>query len=91
MDQDALKQSLRAYLVEQVLEGRDVGLTDETPLLEWGVINSLELVRLATFIRETHGIEIPNRLMVAKHFRDISSIASLVASLVSASGSGRTP
>jgi acyl carrier protein len=81
MDRDEVKGHIRAWIADRVLEGRDVGLTDDTPLLEWGVINSLELVRLAQFVRETLGVEIPAQRMVAKNFRDLNAIAELVLEL----------
>jgi acyl carrier protein len=81
MDRDSVKSHIRTWIVDRVLEGRDVGLTDDTPLLEWGVINSLELVRLAQFVKETFGVEIPTQKLVAKNFRDLNAIAALVMEL----------
>lgn len=69
---------LKEYLVQDVLDGKDIGLDEYTPLLEWGVINSLEIVRLLSFIQTTFGIEVPADQLTADHFVDISSIVNLV-------------
>jgi acyl carrier protein len=81
MDRADVLGRIRTWIVDRVLEGRDVGLTNDTPLLEWGVINSLELVRLAQFVRETFGVEIPNQRLVAKNFRDLNAVTDLVLEL----------
>jgi acyl carrier protein len=81
MDREDVLGRIRTWIVDRVLEGRDVGLTNDTPLLEWGVINSLELVRLAQFVRETFGVEIPNQRLVAKNFRDLNAVTDLVLEL----------
>lgn len=69
---------LKDYFVQDVLDGREFGLDEHTPLLEWGVINSLEIVRLLSFIQKTFGVDIPADQLTADRFVDISSIADLV-------------
>jgi acyl carrier protein len=53
-------------------------LNETTPLLEWGIINSLEMVKLLSFIREQFGVEVPTDKLVADSFTSISSIADLI-------------
>jgi acyl carrier protein len=81
MDRVDVLQRLRQYMAWEVLNGQDIGLDDSTPLLAWRVLNSLELVRLLSFIHDEFHIRIPFDLVVAEHFRDLKAIADLVVSL----------
>ncbi|SBT42793.1 acyl carrier protein [Micromonospora auratinigra] len=65
-----------------VLLGGDAdGLTPETPLLEWGVLDSLKTARLVGWIRDEFGVRVPPTKMNGANFRDLNSIAALVESL----------
>jgi acyl carrier protein len=70
---------LTRYVSERLLgEGNASDLTDRTPLLELGVLNSLETSRLVAYIRETFGVRLPPTAMTASNFRDLATIAGLV-------------
>lgn len=69
---------LREYFVRDVLDGKDIGLDEATPLLEWGIINSLEIARLLNFIHEHFGIEISYADLKADNFTNIPSIADMI-------------
>ena len=69
-------------------EAGDEGLTDETPLLENGIIDSLGLMELVAFIEEEFGVEIDDADIRVEHFRTVSDIARLVERLT---GSERDP
>nr|BBH87120.1 hypothetical protein KTC_18710 [Thermosporothrix sp. COM3] len=73
-----LIERLKTYIVQQVLDGRSFGLDENTPLLEWGIINSMEMVRLLAFIREQFQVDIPPHQMVATHFTNLDTIAELI-------------
>jgi acyl carrier protein len=81
MDPGDVLTRLRQYIAQEVLEGRDIGLDDSTPLLAWRVLNSLELVRLLNFIHHDFHIRISFDLVVAEHFKDLRAIADLIVSL----------
>ncbi len=71
-------EQLKNYITKQVLDGKNIGLDETTPLLEWGVINSLEIVRLLTFIRTQFNVDIPNDQMIAENFMNLSVITDMV-------------
>lgn len=80
MERTAVLEQLRKYIAEQVLDGKDIGLDETSPLLEWGVINSIEIVRLLTFIRKQFAIEIPPQQMIADNFVNLGAIADIILS-----------
>lgn len=72
---------LRKYIEERILDTTEVTLGEDTPLLEWGILNSLSTTRLTGFIREHFGVEVPIEEMVGDNFRDLRSIGALVVRL----------
>ncbi|MBB4918281.1 acyl carrier protein [Streptosporangium saharense] len=81
MNGSEVSDVLRKYLQERILDTSDVEIEPETPLLEWGILNSLTTTRLVGFIREQYGIEIPMEEMVGGNFKDLRSISALVVRL----------
>jgi methoxymalonate biosynthesis acyl carrier protein len=55
-------------------------LKEEDNIFDQGLISSLFLVQLVSFIEEEYGISIPNEELDMDHFKDINSIASLIKS-----------
>lgn len=80
MERPEVLAQLHKYIAEQVLDGKDIDLDETTPLLEWGVINSIEIVRLLAFIRKQFAVEIPPTQMMADNFVDLGVITDIVLS-----------
>lgn len=79
---DSIIRELEQYVSEAFLDGdTESQITPTTPLLEWGVLNSMNTVRLLAHIREQHNVVVPPSKIVGAHFRDLESIAALVAEL----------
>ena len=81
MAQSGVVHHLKEVVSKELLEGQDIGLDAATPLLEWGVINSIEIARLVAFIEDQWGINIPEEMVILDHFQNLQSMASLVAQL----------
>jgi acyl carrier protein len=71
---------LKRYIEDQLLDALGTTIEPSTPLLEWGILNSLSTTRLVGFVHEKFGIHIPAEEMVGNNFRDLNSISRLVAS-----------
>lgn len=78
MNRTTIVEQLKSYIAQDVLGGKDIGLDETTPLLEWGIINSLEMVKLLRFIRQQFSVDIPTDKLVADSFIDVMSVANLV-------------
>ncbi|HEX4701952.1 MAG TPA: acyl carrier protein [Pseudonocardiaceae bacterium] len=73
---------LVAFVRRELLDGKDVtDFTTTTPLLDWGLLNSIETTRLVAYIRDEFGVRVPPTDMVSRHFKDVESITDLVTSL----------
>jgi acyl carrier protein len=86
MDEATILNILRAYIVEKLLEGDDNGLDAETPLLEWGLLNSMEMLKLVAFIEEQFRVVLPPRDLMPEHFRTLGSATRLVNRYTSSRG-----
>ncbi len=69
---------LRNYIASEILEGQDDGLDNETPLIEWGVINSIEISKLIVRIHRDYKVRIEPREIHPENFKNIIAISSLV-------------
>jgi acyl carrier protein len=75
--------SIREYIQTELLMGDDSSLRDDTPL--WGgVIDSVGLMQLITFIEERFEIEVDDEELTSAHFGTVANIASLVDRKVAA-------
>jgi acyl carrier protein len=86
MTDDKVSQLLITFIRNQFLGG-DPGqqLDASTPLLEWGVLNSLNTVQLLGYIRDEFGVRVPPAAINARRFKNVDSITALVTDLTAAS------
>jgi acyl carrier protein len=81
MTRDEMLVELKEFVVEELLDGRSAGLDEHTPLLEWGVIDSLSVADLVGFTSERFGIEVPQREVSPKNLRDLDAYTELLVRL----------
>jgi acyl carrier protein len=82
MSEAEILEELRSYVVDRLLEGAEVGLTETTPLLELGILNSMEVVRLITRVETLYRINVPPDQVLAENLKDLRSITTLIAGLI---------
>jgi acyl carrier protein len=71
---------IRTFLRTDVrVHGRDF-TTDDTPLLE-GLVDSLQVMRLISFVEDEFGVAIDIALVTEENFRTIADIERLVVRL----------
>lgn len=59
MTEDAVRADLRRFILESFLAGEDPStLADSTPLVSSGILTSLCLVEITTFIEETFSVQL---------------------------------
>jgi acyl carrier protein len=86
MEEPQVLAVLHGYILDQVLFGSDIGLDARTPLLEWGIVNSMQIIHLLAFIERELGVVIPSEQVVMQNFRDLAAISRVV---VTAARAGR--
>ena len=81
MNKSKVLQELKHYVSQEILDGQDIGLDDSTPLLEWGIINSMEIARMVSFIEDRFHVEIPEDKISPEYFISLSAISDLVTEI----------
>lgn len=84
MHRDQIADELERYVRTTFLDGDDDELSRTTPLLQWGVLNSMNTALLLTHIRDDMGVVVPPTDLNGANFRDLDSITDLVAGLAAA-------
>jgi acyl carrier protein len=81
MTRDQVRDRTADYIRRELLGDNQTSLEPDTPMLQWGILNSMTTARLLTFIREELGIVVPPTHITGKHFENLNTIADLVYSL----------
>jgi acyl carrier protein len=81
VNQSEILDNLHSYISKEILDGKDIGLEAATPLLEWGIINSIEIARLVSYISNQFKVEIPSDKITIEYFKDLNAITNLILEL----------
>ena len=74
----SVKDQIREYIQESAKYAGVSGVTDDSSLIEAGVIDSLQLVRIVSYLEETFGVSVADEEIVPKNFETISGMEKLV-------------
>ena len=73
----AYEQTIIQYIQSEILIAGD-SLTVETPLIGQGIVDSLRIFRLVSFLETTFGVEFEPTDVVPQHFHSVQSLAAFV-------------
>lgn len=75
------KEVVKGYILEEFLPGEDPAkLTDLTPLITGGILDSLATIKLVVFLEEQFEIQIQAHETMVDYLNTVSDIAQLVQS-----------
>jgi len=84
---EEIKEKVREFIIDAAQrKGMDVASDDES-LTENGVIDSLVIFRLVSFLEDNFGIRIADEEIVNENFRNVNAIESFVSERLSKKGS----
>ena len=86
MEAQGVRETLKKYIEETIISDSEVNLEFDTPLLDWGILNSLSTTKLVGFVRDHFGVEVPPGEMVGENFRDLTAISGLICRIDEATG-----
>ncbi len=76
---DELTQVIRDYVSREYLpEGDDREITETTPLISSGIVDSFSMVSLLRFLEKKYSIDIPDEAATPEAFDTVERIAALV-------------
>ena len=76
-----LREDLSRFVAERLLQNRDAKVDPDESLLERGVIDSVGLLNLITFLEAQTGVRVPDDAMVPENFESVSAMERLVEQL----------
>jgi acyl carrier protein len=75
------QERVRQFIVQEVApEGDKDQLTDDLPLIENNLIDSLGIFHIVSFLEREFDVEVLDEELIPEHFGTIGSIARLVES-----------
>ncbi|MBZ5664123.1 MAG: acyl carrier protein [Acidobacteriia bacterium] len=76
---DEIITAVRDYIIREYLpEGDDRQITDKTPLISSGIVDSFSMVSLLRFLEKKYSIHIPDEAATPEAFDTVERIAALV-------------
>ncbi len=81
MEENALnemKDLVRNYVTKEYIDDDDVTITNDTPLISSGYVNSFSMVSLLVFLENKFKIKIPPSKATPEAFDSVNSIVALV-------------
>ena len=74
-----IQKTVKEYILKEFLPGESPdGLSESTPLVTGGILDSLATLKLVLFLESTYGVTFEAHDLDAEHFDTIVAIASLV-------------
>ena len=73
-----VRDRLRSYIAEELLDG-EVELSNDDNLLADGMIDSVSVVRLVSFIDSEYDFSIPHEDLTVENFRSVDSLATYLS------------
>jgi acyl carrier protein len=81
MNEPEIKATAKDFLLREFLPGEDpAALTDSTALVTTGILDSIAVLKVVTFLENQFGITIQPHEAVVENLNTLSDIARLVSS-----------
>jgi acyl carrier protein len=81
MNPEDIKTTIKTFILNEYLPGEDpVALTDTTPLMTTGILDSIAVLKVVTFLENEFGIVLEPHEAVVENLNTLSDMARFVMS-----------
>jgi acyl carrier protein len=81
MNEQDIKATVKSFILSEYLPGEDpAALTDTTPLMTTGILDSIAVLKVVTFLENEFGIAIEPHEAVVENLNTLSDMARLAMS-----------
>ena len=81
MNPEDIKSAVKKFILNEYLPGEDpAALTDTTPLMTTGILDSIAVLKVVTFLENQFGIAIQPHEAVVENLNTLSDIERFVGS-----------
>lgn len=77
---EGISRTIREFLIDRAWLTNDIKVAESDSLLEKGVIDSMVMMELISFIEQSYGIHVEEDEMMPENFDSIASMASYIQS-----------
>ena len=78
----SLRDALKRFIEEEIVDEDDrVEISHDDPLIERGIIDSMAVMQIVTFIEEETGLRIPDSEVLLENFESVSTVDAMVQRL----------
>jgi acyl carrier protein len=75
-----IRQAVHSYILDQFLPGEDPDeLTDQTPLITGGILDSIRTLKLVVFLEDTFGVTVEAHEAGVENLDSVGQITRLIA------------
>ena len=75
----SLKEQIREFILENLAQPKGISsFTDDSPLMEMGVIDSLDIFRLVSFLEDQLGARVDDQEINPETLKSLNTIEELV-------------
>jgi len=78
MSNNSVNQTVRQFIASHFSQARTRGLTDDDRLLKSGIVDSLGVLDIVSFIESEFGVRVDDEDLVPEHFDSIGRIAAYI-------------
>ncbi|HEV3164457.1 MAG TPA: acyl carrier protein [Isosphaeraceae bacterium] len=76
---DEIKKAVQDYILQEFLPGEDPQeLTDQTPLITGGILDSISTLKLVVFLEERFGVTVEAHEAGIEHLDSVCRIVKLI-------------
>jgi acyl carrier protein len=79
-ERDSIQQSIHSFVLEKFPAARKRKITDDDSLLESGIIDSLGMLDVVSFLERTFTLSISDEELTPENFSSVSALAAFVMS-----------
>lgn len=77
-DQEKLASSIRSFILQHFPAARKSLVDDQVPLLSSGIVDSLGMLDLVSFLEKSFSIQIADEELTPENFATVATLASFV-------------
>lgn len=77
---EEIKKAIQDYILQEFLPGEDPSeLTDETPLITGGILDSISTLKLVVFLEQRFGVTVEAHEAGVDHLDSVGQIVRLIS------------
>ena len=73
-----VKETLIEFFRKEIINGQNINLLEEVDLIEQGIIDSLAIMKIITFLEDRYSINISDTELMPENFENINSLVAMV-------------